>query len=181
MRLLHVVMFSNKLTWLAQTKVTTLKTQPHAVYACWKRLSQLSFKLTNASLRCVVEIDEFPVVTNRIVSDVLWAFENVTFRTLEINIVQLKEKYICLGCNRLRPCSKAKDCQLYNDEVTQSRNKTLKTFWRFCLHIYCRFFRIKIIKQKLKAAGFQNTCFFFNVLQVTPSLKALGVLINRSS
>jgi len=33
MRLLHVVAFSKKLRWLAQTKVITLKTQLHAVNA----------------------------------------------------------------------------------------------------------------------------------------------------
>jgi len=33
MRLLHVVAFSKKLPWLAQTKVITLKTQLHAVNA----------------------------------------------------------------------------------------------------------------------------------------------------
>jgi len=42
---LHVIAFSKKLRWLAQTKVITLKTQLHAVNACWKRLSQLSLKL----------------------------------------------------------------------------------------------------------------------------------------
>jgi len=40
--LLHVVAFSKKLPWLTQTKVIFLKTQLHAVNACWKRLSQLS-------------------------------------------------------------------------------------------------------------------------------------------
>jgi hypothetical protein len=43
MRLLHVVAFSKKLRWLAQTKVITLKTEMHAVNACEKRLSQRSF------------------------------------------------------------------------------------------------------------------------------------------
>ncbi len=43
MRLLHVVAFSMKLRWLAQTKIITLKTQLHAVNACVKRLSQRSF------------------------------------------------------------------------------------------------------------------------------------------
>ncbi len=38
MRLLHVVAFSKKLQWWAQTKVITLKTQLHAVNARWKRL-----------------------------------------------------------------------------------------------------------------------------------------------
>jgi len=33
MRLLHAVAFSKKLRWSAQTKVITLKTQPHAVNA----------------------------------------------------------------------------------------------------------------------------------------------------
>jgi len=33
MRLLHVVGFSKKLRWLAQTKLITLKTQLHAVNA----------------------------------------------------------------------------------------------------------------------------------------------------
>jgi len=49
MRLLHVVAFSKKLSWLAQTKVITLKTRLHAVNARWKRLSQLSFKLQKLS------------------------------------------------------------------------------------------------------------------------------------
>ncbi len=44
MRLLHVVAFSKKLRWLAQTKVFFSKTQVHAVNALWKRLSQLSFR-----------------------------------------------------------------------------------------------------------------------------------------
>ncbi len=44
-RLLHVVVFSTKLRWLAQTKVITLKMQLHTVNARWKRLSQLSLKL----------------------------------------------------------------------------------------------------------------------------------------
>ncbi len=48
-RLLHAVAFSKKLRWLAQTKVITLKTQPHAVNACWKRVSQRSFTLTLSS------------------------------------------------------------------------------------------------------------------------------------
>jgi len=50
MRLLHVVAFSKKLRWLAQTKVTTLKTQLHAVNACVKRLSQRSFMNNNIDL-----------------------------------------------------------------------------------------------------------------------------------
>jgi hypothetical protein len=33
MRLLHVVLFSKKLRWLAETKVITLKTQLHSVNA----------------------------------------------------------------------------------------------------------------------------------------------------
>ncbi len=33
--------------------------------------------------------------------------------------------------------------QLYNKEVAQLRNKTLKTFLRFCVHIYCRFYESK--------------------------------------
>jgi len=37
----------------------------------------------------------------------------------------------------------AKDCQLHNEEVAQLRNKTLKTFLRFCVHIYCRFYKSK--------------------------------------
>jgi len=37
-RLLHAVAFSKKLPWLAQTKVISLKTQPHAVNACVKKL-----------------------------------------------------------------------------------------------------------------------------------------------
>jgi len=45
MRLLHVVVFSKKLRWLAQTKVITLKTQLHAVNASVKRQSQRSFTL----------------------------------------------------------------------------------------------------------------------------------------
>jgi len=44
MRLLHVVAFSKKLRWLAQSKVITLKTQPHAVNACAKRSSQRSVR-----------------------------------------------------------------------------------------------------------------------------------------
>ncbi len=55
MRLLHMVAFSMKLRWLAQTKVITLKTQLHAVNARWKRLSQLSF-INNDSvhwIRCL--------------------------------------------------------------------------------------------------------------------------------
>ncbi len=44
MRLLHMVAFSKKLRWLAQSKVITLKTQLHAVNTRWKRLSQLSFR-----------------------------------------------------------------------------------------------------------------------------------------
>jgi len=43
MRLLHAVAFTKKLRWLTQTKVISLKTQPHAVNACVKRSSQLSF------------------------------------------------------------------------------------------------------------------------------------------
>jgi len=49
MRLLHVVAFSKKLRWLAQTKTITLKTQLHAINAHWKRLSQLSFSFYNMS------------------------------------------------------------------------------------------------------------------------------------
>ncbi len=45
MRLLHVVEFSKKLRWLAQTKVITLKMQLHAINANVKQLSQLSYKL----------------------------------------------------------------------------------------------------------------------------------------
>jgi len=41
---LHVVAFSKKLHWLAQTKVISLKMQLHAVNASWKRLSQFSLK-----------------------------------------------------------------------------------------------------------------------------------------
>jgi len=43
-RLLHVVAFSKKLRWSAQTNVITLKTLLHAVNARWKRLSQPSFR-----------------------------------------------------------------------------------------------------------------------------------------
>jgi len=43
MRLLHVVAFSKKLRWLAQTKVIAMKTQLHAVNACVKRSSQRIF------------------------------------------------------------------------------------------------------------------------------------------
>ncbi len=49
----------------------------------------------------------------------------------KVNPVRIKKHRshnLCRGCNRLRPCSEAKDCQLYNDEVTQPRNKTLKKF-----------------------------------------------------
>ncbi len=45
-RFTHAVAFSKKLPWLAQTKVITLKTQLHAVNARWKRLSQLSLKVS---------------------------------------------------------------------------------------------------------------------------------------
>jgi len=41
MRSLHVVAFSKKLRWLAQTKVITLKTQLHAVIACSNRNAAL--------------------------------------------------------------------------------------------------------------------------------------------
>jgi len=51
MRLLHEVAFSKKLRWLAQTKVITFKTQLHAVNACSKRLSQLSFSLVFGKLK----------------------------------------------------------------------------------------------------------------------------------
>ncbi len=54
MRLLHVVAFSKRSRWLAQTKVITLKTQLHAVNACWKRLSQRSF-IKNAHI-CIFMI-----------------------------------------------------------------------------------------------------------------------------
>ncbi len=58
----------------------------------------------------------------------------------------------------------------YNDEFTQLRNKTLMMFFKvLCLHLFI--LRIKIIQQKCKASGFQNKCFFFNLLQVTPRLK----------
>jgi len=43
-RLLHAVVFSNKLPWFEPTKLITLKTQTHAANARWKRLSQLSLK-----------------------------------------------------------------------------------------------------------------------------------------
>ncbi len=44
MRLLHAVAFRRKcMRWFTQTKVTTLKTQLHAVNACVKRSSQRSF------------------------------------------------------------------------------------------------------------------------------------------
>jgi hypothetical protein len=41
MRLLHVVAFSKKLRWLAQTKVITLKTQLYAVNAFWSLKLQI--------------------------------------------------------------------------------------------------------------------------------------------
>jgi len=47
MRLLHAVAFSKKLRWLAQTKVITSKTQPHAVNSRWKRVSQRSLRKRN--------------------------------------------------------------------------------------------------------------------------------------
>jgi len=49
MRLLHVVAFSKKLPWLAQTKVITLKMQQHAGNACVKRLLQCSLSEQNVS------------------------------------------------------------------------------------------------------------------------------------
>jgi len=41
--LLHAFAFTKLLIWSAQTSVFTLKTQQHAVNACWKRQWQLSF------------------------------------------------------------------------------------------------------------------------------------------
>jgi len=49
----------------------------------------------------------------------------------------------------------AKDCQLYNEEVAQLRNKTLKTFLRFCVHIYCRFRESKEFNKSAKAGDFK--------------------------
>ncbi len=57
---------------------------------------------------------------------------------------------ICRGCNLLRPCSEAKDCQLYNDEFTQPRNKTLKMFLQvLCSHLF-RYLIFNIIQQKCR-------------------------------
>jgi len=50
MRLLHTVVFSKKLLWLAQAKVIKLKTQRHAVNARRKRVSQRSFRLRNEKI-----------------------------------------------------------------------------------------------------------------------------------
>ncbi len=44
-RLLHSVAFSKKLRWLAQTKVISLKTQPYAVNARRKNVSQRSLNI----------------------------------------------------------------------------------------------------------------------------------------
>jgi len=41
---IYAVAFSKKLCWLAQTKVISLKMQPHTVNARWKRLSQHFFR-----------------------------------------------------------------------------------------------------------------------------------------
>jgi len=41
--LMHAIASSKKLCWLVQTKVITLKMQPHAVNARWKRVSQCGF------------------------------------------------------------------------------------------------------------------------------------------
>ncbi len=42
-----VITFSKLLPWIAQTSVITLKSQTHALKAHWKRLSQLSFKVSS--------------------------------------------------------------------------------------------------------------------------------------
>jgi len=47
MLLLHAVAFSKKLPWFESTSVISLKTQPHAVNSCVKRLSQRSFSEKN--------------------------------------------------------------------------------------------------------------------------------------
>jgi hypothetical protein len=44
MRLLHAIAFSKKLLWFGSTNVISLKTQPYAVNARWKWLSQRTFK-----------------------------------------------------------------------------------------------------------------------------------------
>jgi len=44
-RLLHVIAFSKYLPWFEPTKVSTLKTQSHALNACVKRSSQRSFTI----------------------------------------------------------------------------------------------------------------------------------------
>jgi hypothetical protein len=52
-----------------------------------------------------------------------------------------------------------KDCQLYNDEVTQARNKTLKIFLKvLCSHILVNR-QFQIIQQKHKGAVFQKYVF----------------------
>ncbi len=72
--------------------------------------------------------------------------------------------HVCWGCNHLRPCSEAKDCQLYNDEVTQPRNKTLKTFWRFCVQIYCRFVNLWRPQHVCELNACVNVVFFICIL-----------------
>jgi len=71
---------------------------------------------------------------------------SLTFRCLRdwqyFFVLRLKQDfryYKCWGRKLLRLCSKAKDCQLYNDEVTQLRKKHGRHFLMFCVHIYCRF------------------------------------------
>jgi len=60
MRLLHEVAFRKILPWFEQTKVISLKTQPHTVNACVKRSSQRSFSAKNrrhiVSLTYVMQI-----------------------------------------------------------------------------------------------------------------------------
>ncbi len=56
MRLLHTVAFSKKLRWLSQTKVISLKTQPHAVNACAKRSSQRSLRLRCLAIKISHEL-----------------------------------------------------------------------------------------------------------------------------
>jgi len=81
--------------------------------------------------------------------------------------------YICWGWVLLWQCSEAKGLPAIQWWVYQPRNKTLKTFWRFCSHLFVNN-SLEIIQQKRKAAGFQNMFFFFKVQQVTPDL-SVGV------
>jgi len=100
MRLLHVVEFSKKLRWLAQTKVITLKIQLHAINANVKQLSQLSYKLRcdehfmHAFTACACVFKEITLVD----SNQCNYFENVTEcskRTLKTTVAtQLKELVI---------------------------------------------------------------------------------------